>query len=76
MIKITLTVGAEEIEVTQAGVQIVYHKFSHEEFNSIVAAYRLLGFYKETTLMLAPKDIDTEVVATPDPNPVSDGVNF
>ncbi len=68
MIKITLKVDNEDIDITASGIEISYHTFTHEQFNSIIAAYRLLGFYRETTLSLEPKKpSEDEPIAIPEP---------
>lgn len=54
MNKITMEVGSQSVEMTAEGVKVGYGRtLSHEDFNAIIAAYKLLGFYRDTGLTLA-----------------------
>ncbi len=50
--RITLNIEGKDVQFTADSVRVNYTEFSHESFNSIIAAYKAFGLYKETTLQL------------------------
>jgi hypothetical protein len=60
---ITMTIDRREIQITVDDISIGYQRFSHEDFNSIVAVYKAFGFYREVSLKLEQEVLEKAAAA-------------
>ena len=52
MTEITFTLSGTAVQLRPTEIVIAYRSLSHADFNILIAAYKALGFYRETSLTL------------------------